>query len=88
MIIRIKDVTPLDNYVLLVSFDDGRVVYYDMNEDIETMPDYCDLKNIYGLWQQVQIDTSRTYIYWNDYIDLASDTLYEYGTDVNSNSRG
>lgn len=82
VIIRIKDVKPLDNYILLVTFDNGRVVHYDMNEDIQTMPNYCDLKNIYGLWKQVQIDTSRTCIFWNDYIDLPSDTLYEYGIDV------
>lgn len=41
---------------------------------------YLDiLKFIDGLFDQVQLDESRTCIFWNEYIDLASDTLYEYG---------
>lgn len=81
MIIRIKAIKPLDNFVLLVTFDDGRVVEYDMKEDIKELPGYSDLETIPGLWQQVCIDESRTCIYWNDYIDLPSDILYEYGKD-------
>lgn len=79
MIIRIKDIKPLDDYILLVTFDDNKVVEYDVKEDMRTLPGYDDLENIYGLWQQVQLDASRTCVYWNDYIDLPSDTIYEYG---------
>ena len=31
------------------------------------------------LIEQVQLDESRTCVYWNDYINLPSDTIYEYG---------
>lgn len=79
MIIRIKEVKPLENYILLVTFDDGKVVEYDVKEDIDTLPGYNDLLSIHGLWQQVQLDASRTCVFWNDYIDLPSDTIYEYG---------
>jgi len=79
MIIRIKNIKTLDDYMLLVTFDDGKIVEYDVKEDIDTLPDYDDLKKIKGLWQQVQLDESRTCVYWNDYIDLPSDTIYEYG---------
>ncbi len=79
MLIRIKSVTPLDNYLLLVVFDDNRVVEYDMKDDIKELPNYSDLQTIRGLWQQVQLDESRTCIYWNDSIDLPCDTIYEYG---------
>ena len=48
MIPRIKEVKPLDNYMLLVVFDDGKTVLYDVKEDIETIPQYGDLKDIYG----------------------------------------
>ena len=44
-----------------------------------------DLKNIKGLWQQVQLDASRTCVYWNDYIDLPSDAIYEYGKERKKN---
>lgn len=79
MLIKIKSVKPLDNFLLLVVFDDNRVVEYDMKEDIKELPNYSDLETINGLWQQVQLDQSRTCVYWNDYIDLPCDTIYEYG---------
>lgn len=79
MIVRIKNVKSLDDYILLVTFDDGKTVEYDVKDDMCTLPGYDDLKNITGLWQQVQLDTSRTCVYWNDYIDLPSDIIYEYG---------
>lgn len=78
MIPRIKSVTPLENFCLRVSFDDGRECLYDLNEDIETLQGYDDLKYIHGLYEQVQLDESRTCVFWNDYIDLPSDTIYEH----------
>ena len=40
------------------------------------------LRDVTGLFQQVQLDKSRTCVYWNDEIDLPSDTIYEYGQRV------
>jgi len=79
MIPRIKSVKPMKNYMLEVDFDDGKKVLYDVNDDIATLPGYEDLKNIYGLFEQVQLDESRTCVFWNDDIDLPSDAIYEYG---------
>ncbi len=79
MIIRIKEFELLDNYVLLVTFDDGKVLYYDMNDDIDQIPNYCDLKNIYGLWKTAKLDSSRSWICWNEYIDIPGDVIYRYG---------
>ena len=79
MIPRIKTLTALDNFLLAVEFDDGRKVIYDVKEDINTLPTFRALQEIYGLFEQVQLDTSRTCVYWNDEIDLASDSIYEYG---------
>ncbi len=81
MIPRIKSIKPLQGYLLHVISDDGKDCIYDVNDDINTIQEYEDLKNIYGLFEQVQIDESRTCVFWNDYIDLASDTIYEYGTE-------
>ena len=78
MIKRIKSLTPLPDYVLEVSFDDGKTVRYDVKEDMG-LPGYDTLRSITGLFQQVQLDQSRTCVYWNDEIDLPSDILYEYG---------
>ena len=79
MIPRIKKLTALPDFWLAVEFDDGRKVLYDVKEDINTLPQFCDLANVHGLFNQVQLDSSRTCVYWNDQIDLASDSIYEYG---------
>ena len=78
MIRRIKSLVPLPDYVLEVSFDDGKTVRYDVKEDM-SLPGYDALRSITGLFQQAQLDQSRTCVYWNDEIDLPSDVLYEYG---------
>ena len=90
---RIKGIKTLPNYRLSVVFDDGKeVVYdvgedfddgkevvYDVGEDIEQVDEFRMLKQIPHLWEQARVDSSRTCVYWNDRIDLPSDTLYEYG---------
>ena len=80
MIPRIRSVKPLDGYLLYVVFDDGRDCIYDVNDDINAIEAYRDLKDIHGLFEQVQLDESRTCVFWNDFIDLPSDTIYEYGS--------
>jgi len=79
MIPRIKTVKPLPNYCLSVLFDDGKSVLYDVMEDIRQIESYQDLLVVHGLFDQVQLDPSRTCVYWTEDIDLPSDTLYEYG---------
>ena len=69
----------MDGYQLSVLFDDGKKVVYNVAEDIDTIGAFKDLCTIDGLWPQVQLDKSRTVVYWNDWIDLPSDTLYEFG---------
>ena len=79
MIPRIKAVKPLPNYSLSVTFDDGKSVVYDVKDDINQLEDYKDLVTVHGLFNHVQLDESRTCVFWNDRIDLPSDTIYEYG---------
>ena len=79
MISRIKKMSVLDDYILFVEFDDGYKVLYDVKDDIKTLPSFRALVDVYGLFKQVQLDTSRTCVYWNDKIDLASDSIYVYG---------
>ena len=81
MIPRIKSVKPISDYKLYVIFDDGKTVIYNVKDDIDTI-DNKDLETIYGLFNQVQLDTSRTCVYWNENIDLPSDIIYEYGVAV------
>jgi len=69
----------MPDFCLRVVFDDDRVVLYDVKEDMEQIESYRDLSSICGLFNQVQLDQSRTCVFWNDSIDLPSDTIYEYG---------
>ncbi len=80
MIPKIKKIIPLEDYTLDVIFDDGKRVLYDVKEDMETLPAYRLLEEA-GLFEQVQVDLSRTCIFWNDEIDLPSDIIYEYGVE-------
>ena len=82
MIYRIKELTPMSCYRLRVVFDDGKAVIYDVKEDIDTIPAFKQLQSIHGLFQNVQLDQSRTCVYWNDEVDLPSDAIYEYGKKI------
>lgn len=79
MIPRIRSVQPLHGYRLQVVFDDGKECIYDVNDDIDTIEGYSDLRTVYGLFEQARLDESRTCVIWTDFIDLPSDTIYEYG---------
>ena len=81
MIPRIKSVKPMPDFMLFVDFDDGKRVLYDVKEDFN-LPGYSALRDVLGLFGQVQLDASRTCVYWNEDIDLPSDTIYEYGKSV------
>ena len=79
MIPRIQSVQPMDGYRLLVVFDGGARVVYDVAEDIREIPAFADLVQIPGLFRNVRLDSSRTVVVWNDEVDLPSDTILEYG---------
>ena len=80
MIPRIKHIETKEDYILHVIFDDGKEVNYDLKDDIRTLPAYRPLLTEHRLFHNLQIDESRTCVFWSDLIDLPSDTIYEYGT--------
>ena len=79
MIPRIKSIQALENFVLLVEFDDGKKVSYDVKDDIKTLADFRVLESENGLFRNFRLDSSRTCVYWTDRVDLPSDTIWEYG---------
>ena len=79
MIPKISSVKPEKDYTLMVEFDSGEAVLYDVSEDIDSIPEFEPLRTIPGLFDQVQLDQSRTVVFWNDMIDLPSDTILEFG---------
>ncbi len=81
MIPRIRELYPMPDFVLSVLFDDGKRVLYDVKTDFH-LPNYDMLKTVPRMFESVQLDSSRTVVYWNDEIDLAADSIYEYGTPI------
>lgn len=79
MIPRIKSIHPLDNFLLLVVFDGGKKVIYDVKDDIKSLADFRVLETEYGLFRNAHLDSSRTCVYWTERVDLPSDTILEYG---------
>lgn len=63
MIPKIKSVYTMPGYRLDVVFDDGKSVVYDVLNDIRQLPGYKDLMLIHGLFDQVQLDESRTCVF-------------------------
>ena len=55
MIPRIKHIEPRDDYILHVTFDDGKSVNYDVKDDIQTLPSYRSLLTEHGLFQNLQL---------------------------------
>ena len=82
MIPRIKNIEVANDLTLLVTFDDDGQVLYDLKDDIDTLPDYKPLLTEGGLFENFQLDPSRTCVYWSDRIDLPSDIIWEYGKKV------
>lgn len=79
MIIKTKDLKVLEKYKLLVTFDNEKKVVYDVENDINSILTYLDLKTIPVLFENAHLDSSRTCIEWNEFIDLPSDIIYKYG---------
>ncbi len=82
MIPRIKSIEPKADFKLLVDFDEGRRVVYDVAEDIRNVEAFQELKTLAGLFGTARLDSSRTCVVWNERVDLPSDTIYEYGVPV------
>lgn len=82
MILRIAEVKTLSDFKLMVQFETGKKVLYDVSEDIKTINAFKKLATEDGLFERVQIDESRTCIFWNEQIDLAGDCILEYGMSV------
>ena len=82
MMPRIKSIEPKADYKLLVNFDEGRRVVYDVAEDIRNVEAFRELETLPGLFCNARLDSSRTCVIWNERVDLPSDMIYEYGVSV------
>lgn len=82
MFYRVKNVTPLEDFILLVSFENGETKKYDVKTTFERWSDFQSLKNIYGLYEEVRVDAGGYAVRWNDDLDLACNELYHNGDSI------
>ena len=67
------DVRPLENFKLLLTFQNGEKKIFDVRP-LLSMPIYAPLKNE-SFFKAVKADGAC--VYWNDDIDLCPDMVYE-----------
>ena len=76
---KVKEVSPIENYILKIVFQDNTTKYYDVSKLFEKWPVFQDVTKIKGLFEQVKVDKGGYGISWNDEIDLSCNELWENG---------
>lgn len=74
---KVKNVIPLDDYILKVTFEDNVIKFYDIKPLFKKWNIFKSLITTKGLFKQVKVDTGGYGIYWNDEIDLSCNELWE-----------
>ena len=79
MFIRATDVKFLNGVVLEMSFQDGKVVRYDMSKMFSKYPQLIELKNDRKLFESGHLDPGGYGVIWNDELDFNAMDIYEDG---------
>lgn len=78
---KIKNVTVLPDYKILILFSEGVTKIYNVKELIKKNPMFQNLKNE-ELFYNVEVDVGGYGIIWNDDIDISCDELFEKGKTI------
>ena len=76
---KIKTVSPLPDFRLLVSFAEGPSKTYEVSPLFQRVPALAALRDTPGLFQQVRVDPRGYGISWNDELDLDASELWAHG---------
>lgn len=76
MYLSVKDVKPLDNYRLLLKFENGEQRIFDVSPFLE-LGKYSELKNV-GLFKSVKISFDS--IQWANELDFDPEFLHQEST--------
>lgn len=79
---KIVSVKPMENFVLLVGFQNGIEKTYDMRTLYPIFPQFEVFENDVDLFNQVQVDVGGYGISWNDDLDLDAEDIWEDGIEV------
>lgn len=78
---KIKNVTALPDYKILIQFSEGVTKIYNVKELTEKSPMFKNLENE-ELFYNVEVDVGGYGIIWNDDIDISCDELFEKGKTI------
>lgn len=76
---KVKEIYPLEGYILEVTFQNDVKKFYDVSKLFTKWKIFENLKNEEGLFEQVKVDQGGYGISWNEDIDLSSEELWENG---------
>jgi len=79
---KIIDVAPLPGMRLRARFEDGSLRLYDASVLPGRWPDFQSFIDIPGLFDMVQIEARGYAVAWNEFLDLSSEDIWEYGTPI------
>ncbi len=86
MFYKVKNVTPLDDFILLVIFENGKIKKYDIRQLFDKWHIFQSLKDVRGLYNQVKVDAGGYGVSWplseDDDLDLACNELYFQGYEI------
>ena len=79
MFYKMKNIEPLDNFILYVTFENDVKKYYDLKLIFDRWQEFKILQNNKVLFSNVKIDAGGYGVSWNEDIDLSSNELWENG---------
>lgn len=75
---KVKNIEPLCDFMLRVTFENGIIKRYDVKPLMDRIDDFKALENTV-LFKNVKTDIGGFGISWNDFIDLECTELWENG---------
>lgn len=82
MFYKVESVDILDNYLLLITFQNGIKKQYDVKSLFEKWKQFKTLSNNLELFRNVKVDAGGYGISWNDNLDLSCTELWNNGTQI------
>jgi len=77
---KVESATAVDNYTLIVQFDNNQTKKYDVNPLLEKEM-FTPLKNP-GLFKSVRVEKGGYAVIWNDDIDISEHELWNHGQSI------
>ena len=79
---KVKSVSALPDFCLMVQFSEGVTKKYDVSLLFERWESFREFEKQPELFESVQVDTGGYGVIWNDDLDLSCNELYECGEDI------